>query len=293
MKESLKDFGGTASKLSKSPLGIVALFIVLVYGIAALVLLLPNDFEVFERIPIIYFLILFPVVVFFGFLWLVSRHSDKIYSPSDFKDEKNFFTLKGVAPEKEDNLSTIAQALVMPKTKDPEDICRAKDLIAKYVNKHAIPASTAIQEAVKISAYLVKDSDPNSPLSHFAWIGVLDGGNPKTAEWKGLADPGVYRNIPISIIEKQLLKNTVNYRKAVHTLNRVIGTLGSGDKSLEAHGFLSVLKQWYPLHERLKTQFAELKTIPQLKILQSVETSTYFDDPNYPDKVFGNAIKDA
>jgi len=192
-----------------------------------------------------------------------------------------------------DNLSTIAHALAMSKAKEPEDVSRAKDLIAKYVAEYAAPASTSVQEAVRKSAYIVKDSDPESPLSHFAWVGVLDGGNPKTKEWQGLSDPDIYRNVPVSVIEKQLLQNTINYRKAVHTLNRVIKTVGTDDETLKAHGFLSELKKWFPLHEQLKKQFVELKKTPQLQTLKSVDISTYFDDPNYPDKLFEEAIQNS
>ena len=37
MNDSLKTFGDTANTLSRNPLGIIALFIVLVYGFASLV----------------------------------------------------------------------------------------------------------------------------------------------------------------------------------------------------------------------------------------------------------------
>ena len=35
-------------------------------------------------------MVLFPVLVFFGFLWLVAKHHKKLYGPSDFKNEDNF-----------------------------------------------------------------------------------------------------------------------------------------------------------------------------------------------------------
>lgn len=190
-------------------------------------------------------------------------------------------------------IDIVAQARAMPRTREPEDVSRAKDLIAKFVAEYAIPASMAVQEAVRKSAYVIKDSDPDSPLSHFAWVGVHDAGNPRTAEWAGLANPDVYRNVPISIVENLLLKNTVNYRKAVHTLNRVIKTVGTNSEALKAHGFLTDLKQWFPLHEQLKIKFVELRTTPQLKILKSIKTSTYFDDPNFPDAIFQKAIQNA
>lgn len=193
----------------------------------------------------------------------------------------------------ESEIDIVAQARAMPRTREPEDVSRAKDLIAKFVAEYAIPASMAVQEAVRKSAYVIKDSDPDSPLSHFAWVGVHDAGNPRTAEWAGLANPDVYRNVPISVIENQLLRNTVNYRRAVHTLNRVIKTIEGDSGALKAHGFLSELKRWLPLHEQLKMQFSDLKTTPQLKILKSIKSSTYFDDPNFPDTVFQNAIQNA
>ncbi|MDZ7690434.1 MAG: hypothetical protein U5K69_04670 [Balneolaceae bacterium] len=34
------------------------------------------------------------ILVFGGFLWLVTRHPDKIYGPSDFKNEENFLKMK-------------------------------------------------------------------------------------------------------------------------------------------------------------------------------------------------------
>lgn len=35
-------------------------------------------------------MVFFPVIVFSGFLWLVAKHHNKLYGPSDFKDEENF-----------------------------------------------------------------------------------------------------------------------------------------------------------------------------------------------------------
>ena len=86
---SLKTFSESAQGFTKSPLGIIALFIVLVYGFASLVVGLGQNLTNHVA-PLIYFLIFFPVIVFFGFLWLVAKHHKKLYGPSDFKDEENF-----------------------------------------------------------------------------------------------------------------------------------------------------------------------------------------------------------
>jgi len=86
---NVKEFSESAQSFTKSPLGIIALFIVLVYGFASLVVGFGQNL-VGHITPLIYFMVFFPVVVFFGFLWLVAKHYNKLYGPSDFKDEENF-----------------------------------------------------------------------------------------------------------------------------------------------------------------------------------------------------------
>lgn len=77
--------------LVKNPIGIIALFISLIYGFANLLLgatatsLTPD-----ERFPLIMFIVLFPVVVLGVFYLLVSRHHGKLYAPGDYKDDKSF-----------------------------------------------------------------------------------------------------------------------------------------------------------------------------------------------------------
>jgi hypothetical protein len=87
---------GAAKGLARNPLGIVALFIVLVYGFASLVTAFAGSFTSEERLPLIYFLVLFPVVVLAVFAWLVSKHSGKLFAPEDFKNEENFVRSAGI-----------------------------------------------------------------------------------------------------------------------------------------------------------------------------------------------------
>jgi CheY-like chemotaxis protein len=93
MPSNVKGFAESAKGFTKSPLGIIALFIVLVYGFATLATTFGSNLSE-HIVPLIYFLVIFPVIVFIGFLWLVSKHHDKIYGPSDFKDEGNFLKMK-------------------------------------------------------------------------------------------------------------------------------------------------------------------------------------------------------
>lgn len=79
------------SKNVRNPLGIIALFISLIYGFASLVITIGGKtLKHDERIPIIYFLIVFPVIVLGAFVWLVVKHHKKLYAPSDYRDDKSF-----------------------------------------------------------------------------------------------------------------------------------------------------------------------------------------------------------
>lgn len=92
MKSYLGKFGDMAQRLSRNPIGIIALFIVLVYGIAALVLgLSSQQLELNERLPLVWFLVVFPVLVLAAFYHLVAHHHVKLYAPQDFPDKEGFF----------------------------------------------------------------------------------------------------------------------------------------------------------------------------------------------------------
>lgn len=86
---SLETFSETAKSLSRNPLGIIALFIVLVYGMASYVTTSSTMLPA-ERAPLIYFLVFFPVLVLGVFGWLVSTRHGHLYAPGDFKNEDNF-----------------------------------------------------------------------------------------------------------------------------------------------------------------------------------------------------------
>ncbi len=89
----IKEFLNEAKGLSKNPLGIIALFISLIYGFACLVLgLAANGLNDSQRWPLVWFLVIFPVLILIAFIYLVVNHHKKLYGPSDYKDESNFLS---------------------------------------------------------------------------------------------------------------------------------------------------------------------------------------------------------
>lgn len=90
-----------AKDFARNPLGIIALFISLIYGFASL--LLDSSAEKLteaERWPLILFIVLFPIMVLVAFYKLVTKHHGKLYAPGDFQDDKSF--LRTLSPEEQE-----------------------------------------------------------------------------------------------------------------------------------------------------------------------------------------------
>ncbi|MGA2091037.1 MAG: histidine kinase [Endomicrobiales bacterium] len=107
MPSYLEPITKSAKDLSKNPLGIIALFIILVYGFACLLFgLSAEHLASSERAPLIWFTVLFPCIVLFVFFWLVAKHNDKLYSPEDYRTDESFLeTLKQNVPSNKYNLN--------------------------------------------------------------------------------------------------------------------------------------------------------------------------------------------
>ncbi|MFP9100936.1 hypothetical protein ACLI09_17985 [Flavobacterium sp. RHBU_24] len=86
------DFMKNSTGLTKNPLGIIGLFISLIYGFACLVLStsIENLNSANERLPLIWFIITFPIIILIVFIYLVVNHHEKLYSPSDFRNDEGF-----------------------------------------------------------------------------------------------------------------------------------------------------------------------------------------------------------
>lgn len=144
MNNPLTEFMDKARGLTRNPLGIIALFVSLIYGFACLVLgtSLNNLKGCEERLPLIWFIILFPFLILVAFVYLVVNHHNKLYAPGDYKDEKNFVTTFIGNKEVSTDLEKIyIQLRTLPKQKDGnlnESINRIADDIEKIKEKTEI-----------------------------------------------------------------------------------------------------------------------------------------------------------
>ncbi|GHB11426.1 response regulator [Modicisalibacter luteus] len=131
-----------AVSLTKSPLGILALFIVLIYGFAALVVGSENN-NLEDLKPLIYFMLIFPHFVFFGFIWLVAKHHTKLYGPSDYKHESNFiasqyYTIASLAA------ASVKNSYIYSSTSSNVNIKRIVDSVLNNYKKQDKPEAKKI-----------------------------------------------------------------------------------------------------------------------------------------------------
>ena len=107
-----------AKGLTRNPLSIIALFISLIYGFACLVLStsISNLEGATERLPLIWFIILFPLVILISFIVLVIKHHEKLYSPSDFRENEAFIRTIDKNKVEEKRLNEISTLESAPET---------------------------------------------------------------------------------------------------------------------------------------------------------------------------------
>ena len=86
--------------LTRNPLGILAIFLGVLYGIAGLLLGITNgSLSEFNQTLLTCLVVVFPFVALGTFAWLVARHHTKLYSPTDYRSDEGFFaSLKGATP---------------------------------------------------------------------------------------------------------------------------------------------------------------------------------------------------
>jgi hypothetical protein len=84
-------FPSLPSWSSRNPLSILALFIALIYGMAALLFgVAIKSLTTWNQTILVIFLVVFPVAVLCVFAWLVSKHHAKLYSPGEYRTDAAF-----------------------------------------------------------------------------------------------------------------------------------------------------------------------------------------------------------
>lgn len=153
----LREFSAAAKGLSRNPLGIIALFIVLVYGLACLVVITGGSLSAPEKLPVIYFLVIFPVIVLVVFTYLVSFRSGQLFAPGDFKKEETYLELQKM------RFSAVASLAVATQTKE-RDHSSFNDNEIDDVVRSVESAVNLVREGAQNSLVLWVDDNPDNNI---------------------------------------------------------------------------------------------------------------------------------
>jgi len=150
----LSDFMKNTKGLTKNPLGIIGLFISLIYGFACLVLStsISNLDSANERIPLIWFIIIFPLIILGAFLFLVVNHHEKLYAPSDFRDDGSFIETmqnRRINEKKDEEINLLVEA------KNNKEISKIKSPITK--NQEEVTTKGDNNKITKLSVEELKE----------------------------------------------------------------------------------------------------------------------------------------
>lgn len=81
----------TFRELVRNPIGVIGLFVLLVYLVGTAILPLSSvDLSNDQKWVLIVFVVGFPVLILACFLFLVIRHHHKLYAPMDYRNEEHF-----------------------------------------------------------------------------------------------------------------------------------------------------------------------------------------------------------
>lgn len=130
---------GDKSNFFKNPIGVIGIFLVLTEAIASMVIV-KSSLNDMQNSILVLFIVLFPCLVLFVFYLLVTRHHEKLYSPSDYKDENNFVNTYNNATQK-DEITRIEVDNKDLNEKNNENFTIVKDALSEIIElqKKIIP----------------------------------------------------------------------------------------------------------------------------------------------------------
>lgn len=109
----------------KNPLGIIALFVTFIDGIAGLVISV--NFEhlhgAAERLPLIWFIVVFPVVILLVFVIMVLTKPQNLFGPGDYDDQELYLYAIGKSIRPNVKSEPLKKPENIPVRRNKNDIC--------------------------------------------------------------------------------------------------------------------------------------------------------------------------
>ena len=123
------------SNFLKNPIGVIGFFLVLVEAIASLVVANSN-LCAYQNTILVLFIVIFPCIVLRVFYMLVTEHHEKLYSPSDYRNDDNFLQTKykyNSMTQKNEEVAVSADIPDIDVDRINSDILGVKDLLNNVI----------------------------------------------------------------------------------------------------------------------------------------------------------------
>lgn len=156
---------------SRNPLSIIALFVTTIYLIAGIIIGINFDhlYGASERLPLIWFVILFPIIILVVFVVLVVKYNEKLYGPKDFDNQEGFLIANGLHITPNGVSKPLEQPKVIPIDKKEHNICtmafpniktmkrQASQIEENALKKYSAEHDVEIMTEVRITKNLICD----------------------------------------------------------------------------------------------------------------------------------------
>lgn len=185
--------------MARNPLGVIAAFLSLIYGMSALVTgVALKSLTVWNQGVLVLFIVAFPLIMLAAFLWLVISHHRKLYAPGDYRSDEGFLGSSAPPESTAQRLRRDDKDISSPAepTKVPEN-----QITAKQQNYQLLPKDPAAQ------AYFVESlvlQDLQVQLRGSVQRGVVL----RASNHSRLTADGIIRsNDKITAVEVKLVRN--------------------------------------------------------------------------------------
>jgi hypothetical protein len=114
-------FFSTASAMSRSPLGFLGLCLVLVYAVAGIAFAAAKLDAYLQEI-LVWFIVLYPVLVLFTFVVLITKYRDQMIWPTDFQNSADFIKFMQQLQARDEKIRTTVNDTIALSQKNAEDV---------------------------------------------------------------------------------------------------------------------------------------------------------------------------
>ena len=229
----------------RNPLSILGLFITLCYAITEIVFIVGLDKlkGMLERLPFIFFIIIFPFVLLFTVIKLIIKHYPKLYGPTDFTDEKSwweFATNERILIK----YRTEANELFCKKSKNEKDGNSKANLEAMKVNSLESKAENTRIQAINnlTSKIALIEGVVIQKLSESYRLNFQRNVEIKDSRGKILLDGIAQKGFEIYFVECKICTKKLTFKDMEKTLSQVeliTETLYNKDKDKEVMGIIA------------------------------------------------------